>query len=67
MYLNKLHWVRYGTLIVRFSGTISLGVSFPQAGRETEALSVFQKMFKLNNRHATKPFPVRKSLMFDEF
>lgn len=49
---------------VRFSGTTSLGVSSPQAGRETEALSVFQKMFKLNNRHATKTFPVRKSLMF---
>uniref|UniRef100_A0A9J8DC75 Synaptic vesicle glycoprotein 2 n=1 Tax=Cyprinus carpio carpio TaxID=630221 RepID=A0A9J8DC75_CYPCA len=29
-----------------------------EAGRETEALFVFQKMFKLNNRCATKPFPV---------
>ncbi|KAF4094861.1 synaptic vesicle glycoprotein 2B isoform X1 [Onychostoma macrolepis] len=28
-----------------------------EAGRETEALSVFQKMFKLNNRCAKKPFP----------
>ncbi|XP_042609454.1 synaptic vesicle glycoprotein 2B isoform X1 [Cyprinus carpio] len=28
-----------------------------EAGRETEALLVFQKMFKLNNRCATKPFP----------
>lgn len=28
-----------------------------EAGRETEALSVFQKMFKLNNRCATIPFP----------
>lgn len=29
-----------------------------EAGHETEALFVFQKMFKLNNRCATKPFPV---------
>uniref|UniRef100_A0A8C1IWG8 Synaptic vesicle glycoprotein 2 n=1 Tax=Cyprinus carpio TaxID=7962 RepID=A0A8C1IWG8_CYPCA len=29
-----------------------------EARRETEALFVFQKMFKLNNRCATKPFPV---------
>ncbi|XP_056307635.1 synaptic vesicle glycoprotein 2B [Danio aesculapii] len=28
-----------------------------EAGREMEALSVFQKIYKLNNRGATKPFP----------
>ncbi|XP_073687842.1 synaptic vesicle glycoprotein 2B [Garra rufa] len=30
-----------------------------EAGREAEALSVFQKMFNLNNRCATKPFPAQ--------
>ncbi len=65
MNLNKLQLRSVtGRMFVRDGGT-SLCISLPQAGRETEALSVFQKMFKLNNRYATKPFPVcTTSLMF---